>query len=204
MKILKALGDLVSPNDPELVEKTLARIAEQDTWNDVFSTKLIELLDNIDLLKSEHRQKLRAIEALVQKASASLERAEGAHKRASDAVMEAKRTLDESSRQFERAHGCAAEAERQMHVAECRLESSEHNLQRACELQRSSEEKHREAVKLFRGIIQYSAWAVAVSWAATVWFAWLTFRPGLPVWVACIASLLLLVAAVLTPRLAKI
>ena len=48
MGILKRVGDLLSPNDPELVEKTLARLTEQDTWNDVFSTKLIELLDKID------------------------------------------------------------------------------------------------------------------------------------------------------------
>ena len=46
--ILKRVGDLLSPNDTELVEKTLARLTEQDTWNDVFSTKLIELLDKID------------------------------------------------------------------------------------------------------------------------------------------------------------
>lgn len=39
--LLKAYGDLFSPNDPELVAKTLTRISEQDTWNDVFSTKLI-------------------------------------------------------------------------------------------------------------------------------------------------------------------
>ena len=38
MGIMKKIGDLVSPNDPELVEKTLARLDEQDRWNDVFST----------------------------------------------------------------------------------------------------------------------------------------------------------------------
>jgi len=41
----------ISPSVPELVEKTLTRIAEQDTWNGVFATKLIEVLDHIDDLR---------------------------------------------------------------------------------------------------------------------------------------------------------
>jgi hypothetical protein len=52
------LGDVAKwfgPEDAELVKKTLTRMDEQDKWNDVFSTKLIELLDNIDILKKEIR-----------------------------------------------------------------------------------------------------------------------------------------------------
>jgi|GEM_PF-2886944 len=51
-KLMKTVADIFLPNDPVLVEKTLARIDEQDRWNDVFSTKLIELLDTNDVLKS--------------------------------------------------------------------------------------------------------------------------------------------------------
>lgn len=56
--------DIFSASDPELVKKTLARIDEQDKWNDVFSTKLIELLDNIDGLKKDIRERMRRVEAV--------------------------------------------------------------------------------------------------------------------------------------------
>jgi len=204
MSIMSRIGELLSPNDPELVEKTLARIAEQDTWNDVFSTKLIELLDNIDLLKTEHRQKLRAVEAAAQNASASFEQAEGAHKRAAESILEAKETLDESARQLDRARSFAADAERQLRAAEARLQSSDQNLQKARELERLSEQKHVGAVKLIHRVMQYSVWAVATSWTATVWFGWLALRPGLPVWGACIASVILVIAAAFIPRSVEI
>jgi hypothetical protein len=55
---MKKLGDLISPNDPELVQKTLSRLDEQDRWNDVFSTKLIELLDKHDAMRLNYRQML--------------------------------------------------------------------------------------------------------------------------------------------------
>jgi hypothetical protein len=62
-KLMETVADLLSPNDPELVRKTLARIEEQDRWNDVFSTKLIELLDTNDLLKSTVRATGSQLEA---------------------------------------------------------------------------------------------------------------------------------------------
>lgn len=204
MGIMREFGKLLSPNDPELVEKTLTRIAEQDTWNDVFSTKLIELLDNIDVLKTEHRQKLRAVEAAAQNASASLGQAEGAHKIASESILEAKRTLDESTRQLDKARSSATDAERQLRAAEGRLQSSDQNLQKARELERLSEQKHVNAVKLIQKVMQYSIWAVAISWSATVWVAWLALRPGLPAWEAIIASAILVFAAVFIPRSVKI
>jgi hypothetical protein len=59
MNIINRTLKLLTPDDPELVAKTLVRIDEQDKWNDVFSTKLIELLDNIDAIKKENREKSR-------------------------------------------------------------------------------------------------------------------------------------------------
>ncbi len=59
---------IFSPSDPELVEKTLSRLAEQDTWNDVFSTKLIELLDKIDQVKHEIRERMRKADERIKKA----------------------------------------------------------------------------------------------------------------------------------------
>jgi hypothetical protein len=59
MGIMKAIGDILSPNDPELVEKTLSRLVQQDQWNDVFSTVLLEMLEGNDSLKAEIRKSLR-------------------------------------------------------------------------------------------------------------------------------------------------
>jgi hypothetical protein len=61
MSIFNEVGKLFSPNDPELVEKTLLRLEEQDHWNDVFSTKLIELLDSHDQMKREARDSLDSL-----------------------------------------------------------------------------------------------------------------------------------------------
>jgi hypothetical protein len=72
LKILNEIGKIVSPNDPALVEKTLTRLEEQDTWNDVFSTKLIELLDNVDAIKIETRAKLRSLEELATQSRSEL------------------------------------------------------------------------------------------------------------------------------------
>ncbi|HTF66509.1 MAG TPA: hypothetical protein VK638_27875 [Edaphobacter sp.] len=50
--------------------KTLSRLAEQDTWNDVFSTKLIELLDKSDQLKREIRESMRRADTRITQAEA--------------------------------------------------------------------------------------------------------------------------------------
>jgi len=55
----------LAPKDSAFVKLALERVDEQDKWNDVFSTKLIELLDNIDTVKSELRKRMRAIESAV-------------------------------------------------------------------------------------------------------------------------------------------
>jgi len=47
VSLLSDVAKWVGPEDAELVKKTLTRIDEQDKWNDVFSTKLIELLDTV-------------------------------------------------------------------------------------------------------------------------------------------------------------
>src|SRR3954447_16453593 len=97
---MKALGELVSPNDPELVEKTLSRIAEQDRWNDVFSTKLIELLDKIDAVKSEIRDRIRVAEDVTANASKSLAAVQAVHEQALRTSLEAQRLLDQAAFQL--------------------------------------------------------------------------------------------------------
>ena len=75
MKIMKALGELVSPNDPELVEKTLSRIAEQDIGT-ISSPQSHRTTGRHRFLKSEIRGRARATEDIAVSAVGSLGRAE--------------------------------------------------------------------------------------------------------------------------------
>lgn len=204
MNIMNEIGRLLSPNDPELVEKTLARIAEQDTWNDVFSTKLIELLDNIDSLKAEHREKLRGLQSSLDKASASLERAEGAHYKASESVLETKQILEASVAKLDQAYYFSQAAKQDLQAAEARLRSSDQCLQKARELVQESQEKYTHASNRFRAAVLYALCAVAISMSAIVWVLWVALRPDVPVWAASFASLIIVMAGTFAPRLAKI
>ena len=59
MSLLTDFLKMFAPEDAEVVAKTIARIDEQDKWNDVFSTKLIELLDSgksVHLLRGRHQR----------------------------------------------------------------------------------------------------------------------------------------------------
>jgi len=82
---------MFTAEDAEVVKKTLARIDEQDKWNDVFSTKLIELLDNIDGIKGEIRERARRVEQNLTTAQdrlmAACELAEAAERKRIDAAM---------------------------------------------------------------------------------------------------------------------
>lgn len=57
-----AVSGLFKKRDPELVERTLQRFEAQDEWNDIFATKLIDVLDKIDRLqvRAAERMFLRA------------------------------------------------------------------------------------------------------------------------------------------------
>jgi hypothetical protein len=99
MGIMKKVGEILSPNDPELVEKTLVRIEEQDHWNDVFSTKLIELLDSHDFLKTE----IRASKTALGEASTLASNAEIGLKRAMQTAQAAEKSLDLAAKRFDEA-----------------------------------------------------------------------------------------------------
>ena len=58
-KLLGKIGDVVSPNDPEVVRRFEGHVNEQDMWNDLFSTKLIEVLDKIDDIRTDAQTSLR-------------------------------------------------------------------------------------------------------------------------------------------------
>lgn len=74
MNLLKKFGDLVSPNDPELIEKTLVWMEQQNQWNDVFSTKLIELLDGMEGARNELRTGARDAETVAERSRLGLEK----------------------------------------------------------------------------------------------------------------------------------
>lgn len=48
LELLKKAQSFISPKDYEQLRLTLDRLDRQEVWNDVFSTKLIEVLDKID------------------------------------------------------------------------------------------------------------------------------------------------------------
>lgn len=199
MSVMSGIGKLFSPNDPELVEKTLVRINEQDTWNDVFSTKLIELLDNIDLLKREVREKMRSVESATGTAMSSLERAEIGNKQAAAASLEAQRLLSDATRQSKWARDLANEAEQRLRAAEARIASLELDLKNAKDRETNAGLKQLQAAKRYRVTMHYSAAATAVSWVAMIWFAWFALRPAWSLWAATAASLFLLFLAIFIP-----
>lgn len=201
MGILKKVSDLLSPNDPELVEKTLARLNEQDTWNDVFSTKLIELLDKIDQIKSEIRQRLRDADKRIQRAefvtqaesllrekaaqfgdaSRRLEMAQAAEERASASALDAKRSLETATAALDEARKGAVHARSMADDASARL--------------RTAREAELKASRLSRYTVRAAVVAVALSWTALVWVAWLTAAGKSHLWIPITLTLLLACSA---------
>jgi membrane protein involved in colicin uptake len=198
---MKGLGKLFSPNDPELVEKTLARLNEQDTWNDVFSTKLIELLDKIDQIKSEIRARLRDADKRIQRAeevtqaeslllkkaaefgdaSRRLEIAQAAEERASAAALDAKRSLEKATATLEEARSKAAHARSMAEDASMRL--------------RAAHEAESKAARLSRYTVCTAAITVALSWIALVWVGWLIVATKSGLWIALVLTVLVSASA---------
>lgn len=201
MGILKKVGDLLSPSDPELVEKTLARLNEQDTWNDVFSTKLIEILDKIDQIKAEIRQRLRDADKRIQRAesvtqaesilrekaaqfgdaSRRLETAHAAEERACGAALDAKQILEKSTDALDEARNQALHARSIAEDASVRL--------------RDAHEAEVKATKLSRYTVRTAAIAVALSWIALTWTGWLMVATKSTVWIAVSFSLVIFSSA---------
>jgi hypothetical protein len=199
--ILKNVRDLLSPSDPELVEKTLTRLNEQDTWNDVFSTKLIELLDKIDQVKSEIRQRLREADKRIQKAesvaqaesilmekaaqfgdaSRRLEMAQAAEERASAAALNAKRSFEEATATLEEAREEAVHARSMSEDASAKL--------------RTAHEAESKAARLSRYAVRTAAITVALSWIALVWAGWLMLATKSAPWGAVALSLIISASA---------
>jgi len=103
------LLDSVSKADPKVFELVNERLREQDKWNDVFSTKLIELLDKSDSIKAEIRQKLKAMEE-ASRAQAELVCAADEHRRLASEYQKSSRMLADASQKYVQAAEIQVEA----------------------------------------------------------------------------------------------
>jgi hypothetical protein len=203
VSILKNVRDLLSPSDPELVEKTLARLNEQDTWNDVFSTKLIELLDNIDRVKSEIRARLRKAESVAQAESLLLEKAAK--------YGDAARRLELAEAAQQRATSLAADAKDQLVKATAALDGARKLAAEARNLAEDanrkfclSQEAALKSTALARLTVCYGTVAVGLSWIAVGWTAWFMVRTTPFFWAAiCLSVLIAAAAAVLVRRTSR-
>ena len=201
MGILKKVGDLLSPSDPELVEKTLARLNEQDTWNDVFSTKLIELLDKIDQIKSEIRKRLRNADERIQRAE-SVTQAESILREKAAQFGDASRRLETAHAAEERAYGAALDAKRILEKSTVALDEARNQALHARSIAedasvrlRDAHEAEVKATKLSRYTVRTAAIAVALSWIALTWTGWLMVATKSTVWIAVSFSLVIFSSA---------
>jgi len=197
MSLLK----LFSPNDPELVEKTLARLSEQDTWNDVFSTKLIELLDKIDLIKSESRERLRRADDRIERAE-SLAQTESLLREKMTKYGEASERLQLAEVAAERATSLAIEAKDALWKANELLDSARLMTIEARSLAedtnrklKSAQETQLRAEQSSHRAFRFAVVAVALSWSAMAWSGCFIFRSRPSVLVALLLSCLIFSSA---------
>jgi hypothetical protein len=193
MSILKTAAKLFSPNDPELVEMTLARLSEQDTWNDVFSTKLIDLLDNIDRIKAEVRQSSRTAEQLGADAQKSLDDSVARLKHACDVEEKATAFLREAGQHL-------LSSETNLKTACERTKAAEGVLAKALELSSDARVRDARALSRLRTATLWVIAAIALSLIGFVWAAWLALRIWMPVWTACVATACIGLLAILISK----
>ena len=130
----------------------------------------------------------------------SLERAEAAHKQNLRDTLEAKRSLERSTAQFDHAREKCEEAARELHAAQAELKSSAAKLKRACELAKVAEKRGLSAARLFRTAVRFVTVSSALSWIAVAWLAWFALRATAPLWTACSASIVVMAVAILLMR----
>jgi multidrug efflux pump subunit AcrA (membrane-fusion protein) len=223
VSILKKVGGLLSPNDPELVEKTLARLNEQDTWNDVFSTKLIELLDKIDRIKGEIRERLRRADERIQKAesvaqaesllletsakfgdsSQRLELAQTAERRASARAEEAKDRWEEAAAALSKAQQMSSDATASLGNARQMAADARRLADDANGTYRSAQETLFQATRLSVLTARYATVGMAACWITLAWAGWFMIRTISSFWFAIGLSILIIVAATFALRRSK-
>lgn len=122
--------DVLKADDPQFAEKSAQRFAAQDDWNDVFATKLIEILDKQDDFQARIRGQLMS--------AAELERLRSDIEKADGALAECGQTAAKVAasgaglEQAQRAAACARlkseEADRQAVLAQSRLDAAAREL----------------------------------------------------------------------------
>jgi chromosome segregation ATPase len=131
-----SITDWFKPNDPEVVKLTLCRLDEQDNWNDVFSTKLIELLDKIDAIKREIRERMRKADERIQKA---------------ESATQAESLLLEEAEKAENLANKLADAETTLIAMRGEFQTAKSQYEGAQQLREESEEILAEAESKFGG-----------------------------------------------------
>lgn len=96
--------------DPQVIELVDKRLSEQDKWNDVFSTKLIELLDKNDAVRAEIRKRLERIVA-ASRAQEELIRAAEEHRTLNLEYQKTSEVLVLAQERFARAERILTDAE---------------------------------------------------------------------------------------------
>lgn len=155
---MSLLGDVAKwfgPEDAELVKKTLTRMDEQDKWNDVFSTKLIELLDNIDILKKEIRERMRRVESIKFAESVLLDEAARTEE-LNTKLSETEKALNvlrieflAANDQYQGAEALRKEAGEIISDADMRYKEAESLVEGAAHAYRTSEEAERSSANAF-------------------------------------------------------
>ena len=191
------IGELLAPNEPELVEKTLARLNEQDNWNDVFSTKLIELLDKIDQVKGEIRERLRSADERIKRA-ASVTQAESLLLEKSKTFGDASRRLELAEAAERRATSLARDAQGDLQRAmaalidaKSRAEFAQSQSENASKQLHLAKETQSRATHLSRLTARYATCAVSLSWIAMGWTGWFLFRTRPVLWADVCFSILI-------------
>jgi hypothetical protein len=104
------LLDVFRKKDPGLAVRLQQRAEQQDQWNDVFSTKLIELLDKVDAIRSETFKRLRRAEELTI-AEAALYEASTEHQRLAQGYKQAALSFQSATESLSSARELAAQAD---------------------------------------------------------------------------------------------
>lgn len=197
MNILQKAAELFSPSDPELIEKTLARIEEQDTWNDVFSTKLIEVLDNIDRLKAELRQQMRDVQRSRDQVKQDLHGVDLLKVEVRQQMLKVEQLSAQAREDLQAAQDELGSSRKTLASSLSNLASSEQNLDAARNLETAASQAHSAAAEVYRRTARWALVATTLSAMLFVWTSWLQFRPHLPMWIPGATTTICIAAAVL-------
>lgn len=140
----------ISKADPQVIELVDKRMAEQDKWNDVFSTKLIELLDKSDTVRADIRKRLNQI-AAASRAQEELVRAAEEHRTLTAEYQKTSAALVLAQEKFARAEGILTDADElkrravEYTAAHCQVNEALQTLKKASALLEEATKKLAEA-----------------------------------------------------------